>query len=338
MTGPVLDTKPLKVLMISSVWPSDRHPGWVPFLVDQVNSLENNGVDIEVLSFYGRGNPIIYAYYWLVVHWKYLFGGYDLVHAQFGQSGIVSAPTTLPLVVTFHGSDLQGWVGDQGSYPLGSKIMQLMSRYVARHADQVIVVSSHLNRYLPPGISTKVIPCGIDLENFRPIPQEEARNQLDLPLDERLILFVGDKANPIKQYTLAKKAIDLLNEKNKVRLVVASGVSHKLMPIYMNASDALVLTSRHEGSPTVVKEALACNLPVVSLDVGDVRQRLDGLSGCVVCDNDSAETIADALLQVIHSGRLENGFQSIQNLSLDRISREIIDIYHTALMNSQSMK
>ena len=326
-----IDSKPLKVLMVTSVWPSDTKPDLVPFLVEQVRSLKENGVEIEIFPFYGKANPIRYVWYWLVFHYKCLFNRYDLIHAQFGQSGIVAWPTSSPLVVTFHGSDLQGWVGSNGIYSRAGRLMQKMSAVVAQFACQIIVVSEHLLHYLPPDLSVNLIPCGIDLQLFHPMPQLEARKQLALPLDKFLILFVGDPSNPIKRFSLAQQAFELLKESLDAVLVVAMDIPHDQMPVYMNACDALALTSWHEGSPTVVKEALACNLPIVSVNVGDVYQRVGEIPGCIICADDSVRSVAEGLLHVARGGRLRNADSAVKNLSLDNVSKEIIKVYQAAI-------
>lgn len=327
----IANNKPIKVLMVSSVWPSNTQPDLVPFLVEQVDSLRKNGVEIDLFTFYGKGNPIRYAWYWLKFHFQAIFGRYDIIHAQFGQSGIVALPALSPLVVTFHGSDLQGWIGHKGTYSTAGRIMQKMSKFVAKHADQVIVVSEHLARYLPANLSINVIPCGIDLDLFHPIPQVEARKQLNLPLDKHLILFAGDPANPIKRFSLAQEACELIKDRIDLLLVVATGIPHKNMPLYLNACNALLLTSSHEGSPTIVKEALACNLPIVSVDVGDVRRRVNTIEGCIICDTDTGKSIADGLVNVLNSGKLKEGFSAVKDLNLDHISIEITKVYQSAM-------
>ncbi len=124
--------------------------------------------------------------------------------------------------------------------------------------------------------------------------QSEARAKLGLPADLPIVLFGGRPEMPVKRFALAQRAVALLARQD-VKLLTASNVPHSEMPLYLNAADVLLLTSRHEGSPTIVKEALACNLPVVSTDVGDVRERIASIDGCSVCDNDEPETIAFAL-------------------------------------------
>jgi glycosyltransferase involved in cell wall biosynthesis len=115
-------------------------------------------------------------------------------------------------------------------------------------------------------------------------------------------------------------------------------VPHALVPVYMNACDALVLTSRHEGSPTVIKEALACNLPIVTVDVGDVHQRLDPVEGCLVCANDAPETIAAGLAQVLQSGGRVAGREAVAELDERVIVQKIVDLYRAVLQQRSAVQ
>ena len=99
----------------------------------------------------------------------------------------------------------------------------------------------------------------------------------------------------------------------------------------MNAANVLVLTSTHEGSPNVVKEALACNLPIVSTDVGDVRERVAGLDNCVVCEDDRPETVAAALEQALDSGEFVNGRDAVLDCDETLLTQHVIRIYQNTL-------
>src|SRR2546422_10610595 len=185
-----------------------------------------------------------------------LFRSYHLAHAQFGQSGLLALPKGLPLVVTFRGDDLQGMLDPNGRITLAGRLLQLVSQGVARCADATIVVSEHMKPFLHASVPTHVIPSGLDFGLFRPIPQDEARRHLGLPVDKRFLLFVGNPELPRKRYDLARQAVGVLNRSLSAELLVGWGAPHDDIPFYMNAADALVFTSRQEGSPNVVKEEI----------------------------------------------------------------------------------
>ena len=180
-------------------------------------------------------------------------------------------------------------------------------------------------------MSAHVIPSGLDLDQFRPIPREEARARLGLPLDKRLVLFVGNPAVERKRYPLAREAVDILKRSLPADLVVAWSVRHRDVPVWMNACDALVFTSMQEGSPNAVKEALACDLPVVSVPVGDVAQRIGGVAGCELCPDDKPESIAAALERVLRGGIRAAGRAAVQDLDERRLAQQVIDVYRSVL-------
>ena len=116
-------------------------------------------------------------------------------------------------------------------------------------------------------------------------------------------------------------------------LIVAWGVPHADMPFLLNACDALVFTSMQEGSPNAVKEALACNLPVVSVPVGDVAFRLTGIEGCELCADDRPESIAAALERVLRSGRRSAGRDAVSHLDERRLTQAVIAVYEGVLVD-----
>lgn len=328
--------KPIRVLMVTCEWPSPGRSKTAHFVKRQADFLRAAGVDVEVFTFYSAKNPFNYARAWARLQLKLRREQYDLIHAQFGQSGIVALPKRLPLVVTFRGSDLLGIVGDRGGrYTRLSGIQKKVSRIVAQHADARIVVSEHMKQNLPPGTDAHVIPSGIDFQLFVPTTQLDARRRLDLPKDERLVLFVGRPSQARKRFELAKRAVEILNETTQARLVVAWKVPHTDIPLYMSASDALVFTSMQEGSPNVVKEALACDLPVVSVPVGDVEERLRGIEGCELCADERPETIAAALRKVLTRGGRISGREAVAHLDENLITARVIDIYRSVLANQR---
>ena len=166
------------------------------------------------------------------------------------------------------------------------------------------------------------------------------RHEADGERDERALQHPGEDVTPQfvgnpdlarKRYALARDAVALLPASPRTRLVVGWHVPHEQIPDYMAACDALVFTSAQEGSPNAVKEALACNLPVVSVPVGDVAERLNGIEGCELCADDRPETIAAALERVLARGERVASREAVSHLDERLITQRVIAIYNGAL-------
>jgi glycosyltransferase involved in cell wall biosynthesis len=323
--------------MLTSVWPTPEHPELAPFVVRQVQSLRKQGVDVKVFPVNGRKSPKRYFRAWIEVRALLARGAYDLVHAQWAQSAVPSLPATVPLVVTFRGSDVEGIVNAGQRYTVSGWALRQIARTVARAADEAILVAASLARLLPRR-EYHVIPSGLDLNLFRPCPQSEARARLGLAPERRYIFFAAAPHNPVKRYRLARSAVERLDARYNAELIVAGTVAPDLMPLYMNACDAMLLTSSHEGSPNVVKEALACNLPVVSTDVGDVGERIKNVEGCVLCQSDDPQALAAALEGVLERKQRIAGRAAVEDLSESLLTRKVIAVYERALSNGKSGK
>ena len=325
---------PIRVFMITSEWPTPENPTLVPFIVRQVKFLRKAGIDVHLFPFRGGKDPKNYLKYWREVRGEISRGNFDIIHTQWGQSGLLALPKQLPLVVTFRGDDLEGIIGPNGKKTAYGYVLQTLSRFVARAADQVILVSESLSHALPKR-NYHVIPSGLDLELFCPTAQDVARRKLGLLNNRRYVLFAGSASNPRKRYALAQQAVNLLKSELDVDILTASGIPHEQVPDYMNASDVMLLVSLHEGSPNVVKEALACNLPVVSTDVGDVRQRLSNIAGCMILENDQPEDIARALREVLLRNERVVSRPSVLDLDENVLTQKVIDVYRQALTSKQ---
>jgi glycosyltransferase involved in cell wall biosynthesis len=248
---------------------------------------------------------------------------YDLVHAHYVFSGIIAlAQRGLPVVTTFHSGEVL-----EGSF------QRALSRLVSARADLNIAVSAEVMQRLR-GRSC-VIPCGVDLERFRPVDVEEARRRLNLPTDARLVVFAA-AMRPEKRFDLVQEAFALVQERlPDARLVVVSNQPPELVPLYMNACDVLVLASRKEGSPQVVKEAMACNLPIVSTAVGDVPEVMVGTEGCHICTADPQD-IADKLVSALEFGRRTDGRKRVEDLSMERVAERVMEAYGQVLASRAS--
>ena len=202
---------------------------------------------------------------------------------------------------------------------------------MSHFADAVIVVSEEMRKRIP-GI---VIPCGVNLGVFRPYDRDEARARLQWPKDKFIILFPFDPTRPEKRYDLAKASVDRLVQQGvDAELMTVINVPNEEMPWYYSAANALLLSSDYEGSPTSIKEALACNLPVVSTNVGDVQEQLNGIAGPKICPPD-ADAIAHGLREAF--GWSQNGqFQgraAIARYDQAPTVERIVGVYTDVLAN-----
>jgi len=297
------------------------------FFTTQVESLRRQGVDGDVVAVPGRRrateggadgrSPLDYLQFYPRVL-RRSRGDYDIVHANYGLTAPAAlAQPTRPVVLTLWGSDLLGPAGP-------------LSRACARLADAVVVMTEGMAAALGP-VDAHVVPHGVDLDLFRPIPQAAAREAVGWDEDITQVLFPYAAGRPVKDHPRAVAVVDRAAERlgEDVRLRTLSGVPHARMPLYHNAADALLLTSKREGSPNVVKEALACDRPVVATRVGDVPERLAGVDNAHVCRTDAE--LVDALVAVLDRGARSNGRRHVASLSVERMAERLRSVYDSVL-------
>ena len=317
-----LDQRPLRVLVVTNMYPSEHNPALGTFVHEQVCSLRALGTDVEVLFVNGPRSKINYLWGVFRFLWHVLRYGarYDLIHAHYVFSGLIARmQLRLPIVLTHHGIEvIWGWQG-------------VLSRWVSRWVDRLIVTSQAVASSLAvPNLL--IIPCGVDLDMFRPMPREEARRRLDLPLEQRIVLYAG-RRGPEKRLDVIEEAIRVLRADDpRVRLLMLIGEPHDVVPLYLNAADVLVLASEYEGSPVVVKEALACNLPVVSVDVGDAAMLIEGVDGCHLCER-TPQDMARKLRLVLGRGDRVEGREAVRALSLDVVAERVREVYRDVLLH-----
>ncbi len=328
-----------RLLVVTSEWPLEGTKWDISgiHVYDQVEDLRRRGITVDVLHFRGKKNPFRYLVSMLKLR-RRLEWGYDLIHAHHGQAGLVAlAQRSLPVVVTFHGSDLQGIKDKHGKDVFIGKLLTRISRNVARRADAVILVSSHLADSIP-GVPFHLLPAGVDLDLFRPVEKVTARAELGFDVQRLLVLFVGNPNRPEKRYGLAKAVCDKVRAQLPgVELVTVHDCHHTVMPKYMNACDLLLCTSSSEGSPVAIREALACNLPVVSVDVGDIARQIGDVEGCEVSETDDIEDIARHTLAVLTRGRrLLDGRERAELSDGGHIAERLIEVYDAVLSSSHT--
>ncbi len=326
--------KVFRVLMVSGVYPTEQLPHKGTFIKSQVDSLLAAGLEVEVIHPKPGPVPLRYASASMQVFWKTLMGKYDIVHGHYGLWCLITRlQWTTPVVASFLGDDLLGTVTAEGHYSSKGAFVARVSRWLSRHVDAVIVKSEGMKKVASAGDTVFVIPNGVDFEQFRPIPRAEARAALGWEPDRYYILFCNDPAIPVKNYPLAWAAVENLRARGtSAELVVASGIPYAKIPLYMNASNALILSSLAEGSPNVVKEAMACCIPVVASDVGDVAEVIGHTQGCTVCPLDPGAFAEGLQVALEHQGPT-TGRADIAHLESSEIAKQVIAVYKRVASN-----
>src|SRR5262245_33413059 len=263
----------MNILCVTNMYPSPERPGYGAFVSQQVSQLRRFGHTVDVVLIRGYESKLNYVKGAVEVLRRTNRIAYDVVHSHYGYSAFPAAfRRHAPLVITLHGSDV-----------LGNKYERLCTQGISRVADAVIVVSEEMRRRVP-GI---VIPCGVDRDIFKPYNRDEARARLGWPKDKYLILFPFDPLRLVKRYDLAGAAVEqLVRDCVNAELVTVFNMANSEMPWCYSAANALLVCSDREGSPTSVKEALACNVPVVATDIGDIREVLNGVAGTRICSQE----------------------------------------------------
>jgi teichuronic acid biosynthesis glycosyltransferase TuaC len=327
----------MRILVVTNMYPSAAQPACGTFIEQQVVGLRQRGVEVEVLYLNRlREGKRVYSKMLPILEQAIARYHPDLVAVMYG--GIMAYQVTRmvtdrPVVVSFCGSDLLGenfsgvwrkWI---------TRFAVSFSRRAAAIADGIIVKSANLRQALSRRISdskVRIIPNGVDMQMFRPMDQQECQSALGWSGGGH-VLFAANTRDPVKRPELAYAAVQNLQAAGvPVVLEEMRAVEHSIVPVWLNASDALLLTSRQEGSPNIVKEALACNRPVVSMDVGDVAERIGGIQGCHLAAP-FVEDVVEKLRLIFKGPRQVRSRESMEKLSLEAVSHQLADFYGEVL-------
>lgn len=305
------------------------------FVRREIDSLARCGFVVDTFVLRSRTSPRI-----ILVDAVNLLGRIrtfcpSVVHVQYGTmtSFFCALLVRTPLVITFRGSDLNP---APSMNLIHSALGRFMSQLSVLRARRIICVSEPLKRRLWWRASLcAVIPGGVDLDEFQPRPREESRILLSWPMNPPILLFNAGKEPAVKRLDLAEAAYRRARSAcpNLLLKVLDGTVDPGRIELALNAANCLLVTSDWEGSPTIVKEALACDLPVVSVDVGDVTERLAGVENSRVVAR-SAVALGDAIAEVVASGNKSGGRQAAKSVEIMAIAERIGRVYDEAIADA----
>lgn len=312
-------TKKPKVLFVSS---GNKNGQAVPIILNQAESLTSEGLVVDFYLIQGKG------------YWGYLKNlsslkkkihsfNPDVIHAHGLASLVTPFLFNSKLVVSLLGSELN----ENSALKF---IIKILSRFYWKN---IIVKSEDMFQKL--GVKNRkkvsIIPNGVDFNKMKLISKKKAREYLNWDLNEKIILFLADPTRTSKNFKTAKEAFSII-ENDKIKLRTVYNVPNEDVFWYLNATDVLLSTSLWEGSPNVIKEAMACNCPVVATNVGDIKWLFGEEKGHFLCTHNPkniAENIIEAFEFVQSVDRTKGRFQ-IERLKLDSktVANRIIEMYY----------
>ncbi|HSP66350.1 MAG TPA: glycosyltransferase [Bryobacteraceae bacterium] len=306
----------------------------------QAESLVAEGLAVEVFDLRSRTSPrVLWSEF---LRFRRLVGTFrpQVIHAHYGTMTAmfaVLAAGKLPLMITYRGSDLNPLPSARRLRPAAGR---LLSQLAALRASRIVCVSPQLrDRLWWRRARATVLPSGVDAEVFKPLPQGEMRRQLGWRQQDRIVLFNAGGEGRNKRLDLAQAATAQARCRvPALRLEVLDGnVPPERIPAMMNAADCLLVTSDAEGSPTVVQEALATNLPVVSVEAGDIALRLSGVANSRIAPRD-AQALGSALAEMLTPPRRSDGRRRVPEFSSQRIARELGRLYRETVREPEKKR
>lgn len=296
----------------------------MPFIIEQGEAIRKQGVEVDYLAIKGRGLLSYFTQRKALMQKINEFKP-DLIHAHYGLSGITAVlQNKVPVVTTFHNGETLSFASNflSSLFSLRTKFMV----YVAQHIYDLTYFKRKKN-YV-------ILPCGIDLHECVITEKEQARKELNFDPNKKYILFGGGFDNLRKNYPLLKAGIELLN-RDDIEVLEMKGLTRLQISKILSACDLFALPTKSEGSPQALKEAMACNCPIVATDVADIKHLLGDLEGHYICSFDP-KNVAEQVEKALAFNSRTKGRERIIELGLtnDLVAKKLVEIY-TDILNKK---
>ena len=299
----------MKILVVASY--NKNH--FAPFILEQAEALKHIGCEVDYFGIVGKGIKGYFNAFGALRNKIKSFKP-DIIHAHYGLSGLLAnLQRSIPVVTTYHGSDI-----NLPNVLRLSKIAMKLSAWNIFVSQRNVDIAKPKKNYL-------LLPCGVNLPNYVEEDICAVKQKLNWNPNKKYILFAGAFDNRVKNAKLAQDSVSLLEN---AELIELKGYTREQVIALFYAVDAFLMTSFTEGSPQVVKEAMACGCPIVSVDVGDVAERIDGLEACYIAER-HPQDIANKLQQALSLNFRTKGRERIIELGLtnDLVAKKLVEIY-----------
>lgn len=285
-----------------------------PFIVAQIESLKSQEMQIEIFGIKGKG---VIGYLSNISKFRRIIkkNNYQLVHAHFGLSGLLANfQRIIPVITTFHGTD---------TYTFPNNILSIIC---SRLSSFNILTNDSQVSHLKLKKNYEIISCGIDLSIFKPMDKSFCRQKLGWNQDKKYILFSSSFSRPEKNAKLALEVIEYLSKDQQVELIELKGYSRNDVPVLINASDMVLITSHYETGPLIAKEALACNTPVITTNVGNMSE-LEKLVNNLHIVSYEPEEVANKISKILKVSDKYDSSTKMKAFGLDDVAAKIKNIY-----------
>lgn len=314
----------MKVLYVSALAPGKNDVS--PFLSSQYNSLIHAGLDMHKFYYKGGG---VKGYLKAIFDLNNIVknGNFDIINAQYSYSGFIcNFQKKVPVVTTMLGSDILNW----------NVVTKRIAKFAIKKSKHVIVRSTEMKKIIGKSSKVSIIPAGINFDKFVPYDKMQARKQLGIEKDKTVFLFPANPARAVKNYEYAKKLIENYKklDENSILTVVKNCPQNKLY-LWYNAADFILLTSHYEGFPNVIKEALACNKPVIVTKVGGLEDFCGHMPSCCLLDR-NIDSDTTRIFDFAKNLKPYDSRKEIEWLDEPNIAKALIDVYEKAIKIGKS--